>query len=166
MAPGHRLTSNATPTSTLSLALAERYTRDTGKTGFLRLSGTSMASAVTTGAVALVLDANRRPGTTTTLTPNAVKAALQFTSLEVASADALAQGTGALNPAGAAALAAAIDAAAPLGASWMTTATPTLTTIGGETPLLEPAAGLGRHAARRRAGLHERARLGPAPGVG
>jgi serine protease AprX len=84
VAPGHRLTSNATPASTLSVALAERYTRFTAKSGFLRLSGTSMAAAVTSGAVALVLDAYRRPETTTTLTPNTVKALLQFTALDVA----------------------------------------------------------------------------------
>jgi serine protease AprX len=133
VAPGHRLTSNATPASTLSVALGDRYTRATGTTGYLRLSGTSMAAAVTSGAVALILDAHRRTETATALTPNTVKAQLQFTALDVAGADSLAQGAGSLNPAGAATLAAAIDPAAPLGTCWVTTPTSPLTTIGGET---------------------------------
>ena len=50
----------------------------------LRLSGTSMAAAVASGAVALVIEANRAANgypRAPALTPNAVKALLQFTAL-------------------------------------------------------------------------------------
>jgi serine protease AprX len=66
---------------------------------YLSLSGTSMATPVVTGTVALMLQANPA------LTPNAVKAALQFSAETHASYDALTQGAGFLNAQGAVALA-------------------------------------------------------------
>lgn len=62
---------------------------------YLSLNGTSMAAPVVTGAIALMLQANPA------LTPNAVKAILQYTSQTYAGYDALTQGTGFLNAAGA-----------------------------------------------------------------
>ena len=62
---------------------------------YLSLSGTSMASPVVAGAVALMLQANPA------LTPNAVKAILQYTSQQYRGYDALTQGAGFLNAAGA-----------------------------------------------------------------
>src|SRR5206468_7088664 len=62
---------------------------------YLSLSGTSQATPVVTGTVALMLHANP------TLTPNAVKAILQYTAQPYAGYDALAQGVGFLNAGGA-----------------------------------------------------------------
>ena len=61
---------------------------------YLSLSGTSMAAPVVTGTVALMLQANAA------LTPNAVKAILQYTARPFASYDHLTQGTGLLNAKG------------------------------------------------------------------
>jgi serine protease AprX len=106
---------------------------------YLRLSGTSMATAVTSGAVALVLEANQRahPGAPP-LTPNAVKAILQYSSLPMFDGmgvpyDSLTQGAGALNAAGAISLASAIDTRTPAGWYWWTTSVSPFTTLAGET---------------------------------
>ena len=67
--PGDNLLSVAAAGSVLRLAQEKR-----GNTGnYMRLSGTSMAAGVASGVVALVLHANHG------LTPNAVKAVLEFT---------------------------------------------------------------------------------------
>jgi serine protease AprX len=62
---------------------------------YLSLSGTSQATPVVTGTVALMLHANPA------LTPNAVKAILQYTAQTYAGYDALTQGAGFLNAEGA-----------------------------------------------------------------
>lgn len=72
---------------------------------YLSLSGTSQAAPVVAGTVALMLQANP------TLTPNAVKAILQFTAQEYEGHPALAQGAGFLNAAGAVQLARAFNVA-------------------------------------------------------
>jgi serine protease AprX len=64
-------------------------------TPYLSLSGTSQAAPVVAGTVALMLQANP------TLTPNAVKAILQFTAQQYDGHAALAQGAGFLNAKGA-----------------------------------------------------------------
>ena len=66
---------------------------------YLSLSGTSMAAPVVSGTVALMLQANPA------LTPNAVKAILQYTAQPYAGYDSLTQGTGFLNASGAVQLA-------------------------------------------------------------
>ena len=66
---------------------------------YLRLTGTSMAAPVVTGAIALMLQANPA------LTPNAVKAILQYTAESRDGYDALTQGAGFLNARGAVELA-------------------------------------------------------------
>jgi serine protease AprX len=71
----------------------------TGYLPYLSLSGTSMAAPVVSGTVALMLQVNPA------LTPNAVKAILQFTSESYPAYDPLTAGTGFLNAAGAVALA-------------------------------------------------------------
>ena len=66
---------------------------------YLVLSGTSMAAPVVAGTVALMLQANP------SLTPNAVKAVLQYTAEQRAGYNALTQGAGFLNALGAVRLA-------------------------------------------------------------
>jgi serine protease AprX len=66
---------------------------------YLSLSGSSMSAPVVTGAVALMLQANP------SLTPNAVKAILQYTAERHGGYDPLTQGTGFLNALGAVQLA-------------------------------------------------------------
>ena len=66
---------------------------------YLSLSGTSMAAPVVAGTVALMLQVNPQ------LTPNAVKAVLQYTAEVNAYADPLTQGAGFLNAKGAVQLA-------------------------------------------------------------
>ncbi len=72
--------------------------RDPGYKPYLSLSGTSMASPVVAGTVALMIQANPK------LTPNLVKAVLQYTAQEY-QYDALTQGAGFLNTQGAVQLA-------------------------------------------------------------
>ncbi len=67
----------------------------TAFTPYLSLSGTSMAAPVVSGTVALMLQANPN------LTPNAVKAILQYTAQQYPNYDALTQGAGFLNVVGA-----------------------------------------------------------------
>jgi serine protease AprX len=62
---------------------------------YLSLSGTSMAAPVVAGTVALMFEANPN------LTPNAVKAILQYTAQAQPDTDFLAQGSGLLNARGA-----------------------------------------------------------------
>jgi serine protease AprX len=62
---------------------------------YLSLSGTSMAAPVVSGTIALMLEANP------TLTPNAVKAILQYTAQVKPGEDFLTQGAGFLNARGA-----------------------------------------------------------------
>ena len=98
VAPGVGIESLADPHSTLYNELADYRlagTRDTPFEPYLSLSGTSMAAPVVTGAVALMLEANPE------LTPNAVKAILEFTAEHRANESALAQGAGLINVHGA-----------------------------------------------------------------
>jgi hypothetical protein len=74
---------------------------------YLSLSGTSMAAPVVSGTVALMLQAN--PG----LTPNLVKAMLQFTAQKYPNYNWLAQGAGFLNAHGAVQLAKYFASATP-----------------------------------------------------
>jgi serine protease AprX len=73
---------------------------------YLSLTGTSMAAPVVTGVVALMLQANP------TLTPNAVKAILEYTAETRAGYDFLTQGAGFLNARGAVELARAFGGSA------------------------------------------------------
>jgi serine protease AprX len=66
---------------------------------YLSLSGTSMSAPVVAGTIALMLEANPQ------LTPNAVKAILQYTAQILPDAHALSQGAGLLNARGAVRLA-------------------------------------------------------------
>jgi serine protease AprX len=98
VAPGVGIESLASANSTF-YAVKEAYllpgTVSTPSLPYLSLSGTSMASPVVAGAVALMLQANPA------LTPNAVKGILQYTAQDTAAYDRLTEGAGFLNALGA-----------------------------------------------------------------
>ena len=102
VAPGVGTYSLAAPGSTLvlnnPLALLGGLVA-TATAPYLSLSGTSMATPVVSGTVALMLQANPA------LTPNAVKAILQYTAQTYPNYNALTQGAGFLNALGAVRLA-------------------------------------------------------------
>jgi subtilisin family serine protease len=102
VAPGVGIESLADPNSTLYAVNPEARLPGTVQTAampYLRLTGTSMAAPVVAGTVALMLEANPD------LTPNLVKAILQFTAERRPRYEASAQGAGFLNPRGAVQLA-------------------------------------------------------------
>jgi subtilisin family serine protease len=82
-------------------------TVDTVSAPYLSLTGTSMAAPVVTGTIALMLDANPA------LTPNLVKAILQYTAERRPQYDLATQGAGFLNARGAVQLAAALGGKTP-----------------------------------------------------
>lgn len=109
-----------------------------GTLNYMRLSGTSMAAAVTSGIAALMIGANRDAAAPASpqLPPNAVKAIIEFTSITLTDDSGIAynrlvQGTGAVNAGGAIALASVIDTGSPSGASWMRSTVAPETLIGG-----------------------------------
>jgi subtilisin family serine protease len=133
IAPGHHLISNAVPGSTLAKIAALNRKAKNGK-AFLELSGSSMAAAVGSGVVALVIDAHNRAAydAARPLTPNAVKAIVEFSAIPVKHADYLTQGAGEINAGGAIALASAIDTSARAGSWWLRSGVPAHTKIGVE----------------------------------
>ena len=118
VAPGVGIESLSAPNSQLSSTYSAYLLNGTIATAFppyLSLTGTSMATPVVTGTVALMLQANPA------LTPNAVKAILQYTAQPYAGYDALTEGAGFLDAAGAVALAAYFAKPVgpfPSGATW------------------------------------------------
>lgn len=101
-APGVGLESLSDPESAFYTTKAKYLLNGTVATTYLpylSLSGTSMASPVVTGTVALMLQANPA------LTPNQVKAILQYTSQVYSGYDPLTQGAGFINARGAVRLA-------------------------------------------------------------
>ncbi len=98
VAPGVGIESLADPQGTLYRELHDFLLDGVAPRPFkpyLSLTGTSMAAPVVTGTVALLLEANPA------LTPNAVKAILQYTAEARPREPALAQGAGLLNARGA-----------------------------------------------------------------
>ncbi len=134
VAPGHGLVSVAAIGSSLYTRFPEQRVLDSaGVARFMRLSGTSMATAVTSGVVALMIE-RRRAVSSLALTPNDVKGVLQFTAIPVVGSDVLTQGAGALNAAGALAVVGALTGTAKT--EWRsTTIVQPMTTIGSETYL-------------------------------
>ena len=102
VAPGVGIESLAAPGSAVYTSASAYLLSGTVPTAYLpylSLSGTSAAAPVVTGTIALMLQANPA------LTPNAVKAILQFTSGIYPSYDPLTEGAGFLNAKGAVELA-------------------------------------------------------------
>lgn len=132
VAPGHSLVADASSTSYLYKKLATSRVQVNGNP-FLSLSGTSMATGVTSGVVALLVQAHNQNGLRdrTPLTPNLVKAMLEYSAIPLAGFDYLTQGAGEINAAGAIALARAIDTDAPRGSWWLSAGVSPSTSIGG-----------------------------------
>jgi serine protease AprX len=102
VAPGTGIVSITDPASEFYRtkgAYLLKGSRPTANKPYLSLSGTSMASPVVAGTVALMMQANPK------LTPNLVKAILQYTAQKYSRYDALTQGAGFLNAHGAVELA-------------------------------------------------------------
>jgi serine protease AprX len=98
IAPGVGIESLAAPGSRLYFTLSDYLISGLYPTRvkpYLSLSGTSMSAPVVSGTVALLLEANPE------LTPNAVKAILQYTAGTLPNQNALVQGAGLLNARGA-----------------------------------------------------------------
>jgi serine protease AprX len=137
VAPGHRILAAADSTQKLytdyPTLRGPNYNR--GKQ-YLYLSGTSMAAAVTSGTVALLLEQSKqRFGIKPS--PNTVKAMLMATAFGMADADnvaydVLTQGAGGLNGGGALTLSSAIDPRRPVGSSWQVAGVSEFTTIDGQ----------------------------------
>ncbi len=124
VAPGVHLISDTDTSSYLYTNLANNRQTVNGNQ-MLDLSGTSMAAPITAGVVALVLDANGG------LTPNAVKAILEYTAIRLPHTDFLTEGAGEVNAGGAVALAGSIDTRARVNSWWLSQGLPEYTTIGG-----------------------------------
>jgi serine protease AprX len=133
VAPGQTLISDAAIGSTLFTALPSAQVLGTGRlVRYMRLSGTSMAAAVTSGVAALVIEASRNASGVSP-SPATVKAILAYTALPLSGVDQLTQGHGALNASGAVALAGAVGAASWPATNFDGLISPPTTTIGSET---------------------------------
>jgi len=132
LAPGHGLIATMSPTATLY-----RPSNSAGPVGgYAALNGTSMAAAVTSGVVALMIEANRLDPGAAPLTPNTVKMLLQYTAVAVdgpesAAPKELERGAGGLNAAAAIELARAIEPDAPVGQPWLAHGVTPVTRIDG-----------------------------------
>jgi serine protease AprX len=107
VAPGVGIESLSNPGSELYTSHSQYLLNGTVSTSYppyLSLSGTSMSAPVVTGTVALMLEANP------SLTPNQIKAILQYTAQVDPDYDTLTQGAGFLNAKGAVELAAYLAA--------------------------------------------------------
>jgi serine protease AprX len=130
VAPGSHLVSDISTKSTLFKTYPGGVVKVAGKP-FMKMSGTSMSAPVVSGIVAAMLDANQTKFPGAPLTPNAVKAILQYTAIPLPNEDELTQGAGAVNAMGAITLAASVNPAVPSGSWWLSTAVDASTTIAG-----------------------------------
>ncbi len=137
VAPGHNIVAAAARRGTLYKTYPQLKAPDSD---YMRLSGTSMATGVVSGVVALMLEANRAANDypeQPSLTANAVKALLQYSAIGVKNQAGipygpLEAGSGALNGKGALALARSVDTGAEPGTPWLRTVPSPWTSIDGE----------------------------------
>ena len=145
VAPGHALLSDSVAGSTLELSYPSLiYPTGTGK--LLRLSGSSMATAVVSGLVAVMIEANDYAAQQRyqssgrlkklapyipppPLTPNMIKAMLQYSATPLRDSsgalyDRLTQGAGEVDGLGAVTLAYSADTSKLPGTAWMAAITP------------------------------------------
>jgi serine protease AprX len=133
IAPGHQLASDTNVSSYLYSQLSRNRRSENGQP-LLQLSGSSMAAGVTSGVVALILQAHNQNAfhqqKWQPVTPNLVKAILQYSAIPVGDSDYFSQGTGQINAAGAITLGYGIDTSQPIGSQWMADVA-TFTVVGG-----------------------------------
>jgi serine protease AprX len=119
VAPGDSLVA----ISSASSALYRNQKLRADVTPYLKLSGTSMAAAVTSGVIALMIEASRKEeGWSVPLAPDAIQAILEHSAVPVrddGELTTLEQGAGGVNAAGALTLVRAINRAAPVGEPWL-----------------------------------------------
>ena len=130
VAPGHALTAVSTDACTLYATYPNsRVVASADSTNkYLRLSGTSMAAGVSSGVVALMIEAHKSAFTLNAkkLSPNTIKAILEYSATTLTDPatsqpyDVLTQGAGEVNVKGAMDLAKVIDSTALLGMFWAT----------------------------------------------
>jgi subtilisin family serine protease len=133
VAPGQALVSDAALNGSLYARYPEKLVAlGTDSPRFMRLNGTSMAAAVTSGVVALMVEASRtRFGAV--LSPHAMKALLEYSALPLPNVDLPSQGAGELNAAGAVKLAYSIDPRVAPGEWWLVDAIEPWSTIDTDT---------------------------------
>jgi serine protease AprX len=134
VAPGHQLASDTSLSSYLYRQLQNDHATTRNGQPLLELSGSSMATAVTSGVVALILQAHNQNGFNhqQALTANLVKGILEYSAITIPGDDYLTEGAGEINAAGAIDLARKIDTSKPVGATWAKNVTP-VSVIGGAT---------------------------------
>jgi len=103
VAPGSRIVSAEASGSYLSANLPDHHVIGSGPNAYMRLSGTSMATGVVSGSVALLLE--EKPE----LKPASIKAVLQLTSSFLPDAGVIRGGSGSLNALAAAEFVASSD---------------------------------------------------------
>jgi serine protease AprX len=155
VAPGLNLVSNLVTGSTLATRYQSLIVRE-GSAKYLCLSGSSMATALVSGLVALMAESNGYGAYqrwqaeqaklrwnqrsdyagAPALTPNAIKALLQYSATPLGTSngvsyDALTQGSGEVNGQGALQLAYSADTTRRAGTFWLTDTWPPVTQFGG-----------------------------------
>ncbi len=117
VAPGVALVSDAAREA----SLFKKYPQFLVNAHYAELTGTSMATGVTTGLVAALIsaDRNRDEAGHPPLASNAIKAILEYTATPLKGFDLLTQGAGEINGEGALMLTRALDTTRPVGQRWV-----------------------------------------------
>ena len=132
LAPGHRVVAPVPSSSKLYQTLASSRVTPTSTSPMphLRLSGTSMSTAVVSGVVAAMLDVQQLTFGKK-VSPNAIKAMLQATALPLPNTNKLTQGNGTVNMLGALRVARRANPWVPVGQMWVTSYLENTTSIEG-----------------------------------